>query len=505
MVVQQKSIVQAISHYAESLPEQIALRGSDTSLTYAQLKSAVTAQSKNWRRTFSGQLPTIALAVENCPAWVILDLAALECEIPLIPLPFFFSPAQWLHAIQDSGTTIVVTDCPEIFAPLLAHKVTDRDQFELAGKSLTQFTLMTQHDVNLPDGTAKITYTSGTTGNPKGVCLSIDNMLSVANSIADAARLTSKDVHLNVLPLATLLENVAGIYAPLLAGATCVLLPSSEVGLNGAAGLDIRKLTTALSKTKASTAIFTPELLHALVTHLETGIAVPENLRFLAVGGASVSPSLLNRAKHLTIPVFEGYGLSECASVVALNKPYINKIGSVGKPLPHINIELTDENEIVVNGNPCLGYVGQLRTPPNKIYTGDIGYIDEDDFLFITGRKKNIFITSFGRNVSPEWVERELKISPYIAQAVLYGEARPWNVAIIVPRQHASESQIESAVQALNKTLPDYARITRWLTADEPFSLENAQLTSNGRNRRDMIWQYYQDKINALYEEGNHV
>lgn len=501
--MQQNLINQAIAHHAHRLPEQIALRGAEVAFTYAELNRAIKIQVETWRELCVHRRPTMALAVENHPAWVILDLAALQCEIPLIPLPFFFSPAQWLHAMQDAGATVLVTDHPEMFEPLLAEKITQRIQFELAGKLLTQFTLREQGEVSLPAGTAKITYTSGTTGNPKGVCLSTDNMLNVAKSIAEATKLSPKDVHLNVLPLATLLENVAGIYAPLLVGATCVLLPSHEVGLSGATGLDIQKLLAMLKQNQASTAIFTPELLHALVLCIEAGAGSPGDLRFLAVGGASVSPALLKRAQKVAIPVFEGYGLSECASVVALNAPHVNKIGSVGKPLPHISIGLTDDSEIVVTGNAYLGYVGQQHLQQNSIYTGDIGYIDEDNFLFITGRKKNIFITSFGRNVSPEWVERELKISPYIAQAALFGEARPWNIAVIVPRQDASTEQIENAVQAVNRDLPDYARITRWIGAGEPFAVNNQQLTSNGRNRRDRIWQYYQDKINALYEGNN--
>lgn len=502
-MVKQNLIRQAIADHAKQLPEQIALRGRDISLTYAELNGAIKNQAEAWYTLCTNKHPTIALAVENHPAWVILDLAALECEIPLIPLPFFFSPAQWLHAMQDAGATLLITDRPELFESLLARITLHRIQFKLAGKQLTQFSLYPVEKSNLPAGTAKITYTSGTTGTPKGVCLSINNMLNVAKSIADATRLSTTDLHLNVLPLATLLENIAGVYAPLMVGATCILLPSNEIGLSGATGLDIKKLLTTLNETKASTAIFTPELLHALVSYLETGAAAPGNLRFLAVGGASVSPALLNRAKELSIPVFEGYGLSECASVVALNVPHVNKIGSVGKLLPHIDVEFTADNEIVVTGNAYLGYVGQKQTPKNSIFTGDIGYIDEDDFLFITGRKKNIFITSFGRNVSPEWVERELKISPHIAQAALYGEAKPWNVAVIAPRHSASDVQIENAVQEVNRHLPDYARITRWIAADEAFSLKNQQLTSNGRNRRDMIWQHYQDKINVLYE-GSH-
>ena len=482
-------------------PDQIALHGTDVSLTYAALNTAVSRQAKTWAaQTTETKRPTMALAVENHPAWIVLDLAAMACSIPLVPLPFFFSPAQWLHAMQNAGVSILVTDQPQLFEPLLAGNILSSSKFELAGKMLTQFALRNSDQVKLPDNTAKITYTSGTTGNPKGVCLSNENMLNVAKAIVAATQVSSADIHLSVLPLATLLENVAGVYATLLAGAGCFLLPNHETGLSGATGLDIKKLLATLKHTQASTAIFTPELLHALVVFIESGETASAHLRFLAVGGASVSPALLARANKLQIPVYEGYGLSECASVVALNVPSGNKIGSAGKPLPHIKVSFTHEQEIVVNGNAYLGYVGQEQQQQNTVHTGDIGQLDEDGYLIITGRKKNIFITSFGRNVSPEWVERELKITPCIAQAALFGEAKPWNVAVIVPRPAATEVQINDAIQTLNSRLPDYARISRWVRADAPFSTRNQQLTSNGRNRRDVIFQHYQDQINALYE-----
>jgi len=504
--VRKKHLInQAIAYNARQQPSKVALQGDKTSnevqgLTYDELQTAINHQVRAWGALCANQHPTMAVAVENHPAWVVLDLAALECRIPLVPLPFFFSPAQWLHAMQDAGASVLVTDHPELFEPLLTENITKSSQFTLAGKTLTQFEFNAKSAVNLPIGTAKITYTSGTTGSPKGVCLSVDNMLNVASAIAQATQLSAKDVHLSVLPLATLLENVAGVYASLLAGATCVLLPTSTIGLSGATGLDIKKLLATLKQTQASTAIFTPELLHALVLCVEAGTSPPNDLRFLAVGGASVSPALLKRAQQLSIPVYEGYGLSECASVVALNVPFINKIGSVGKVLPHVKVDFTDEHEIIVTGNAYLGYVGQQETQQNSIATGDIGYLDEDDYLIISGRKKNIFITSFGRNVSPEWVERELKISPHIAQVALFGEAKPWNVAVIVPRADTTTEKVERLVQTINNQLPDYARVTRWIIANEPFMLNNQQLTANGRNRREMILQCYQDEINALYE-----
>ena len=497
-------LINILTKRAFERPMDIALLGNDgnkeSAINYQELCDAVShLQHKFNLDEHSGAL---ALVLDNHPAWIVVDLAAMACELPLVPLPLFFSDVQILHAITDAGATRLITDNPQRFSAILGNLITAKIEFTIANKLLTQFSLAVKAKL-LPDNTAKITYTSGTTGQPKGVCLSNTAMLKVANSIKIATNLSKLDHHLCVLPLSTLLENVAGVYVALLAGATIHLLPSEQVGLNGS-NLDVKKLHDAFTQTKASTAIFIPQLLSALVLAREAGAAVLPHLRFLAVGGAHVSPQLLQRAQSMKIPVFEGYGLSESASVVALNTPQANKIGSVGKPLPHLEIAFSAESEILVKGANLLGYTNAnaLEEVSDFIQTGDVGYLDKDGFLFINGRKKNIFITSFGRNVSPEWVERELTNSKHIQQACLFGEAKPWNTALIIARTDATFLQIEEDIQAINQTLPDYARITQWLLADAPFSTNNLQLTANGRLKRDVIWQTYQEKINVLYE-GN--
>jgi acyl-CoA synthetase (AMP-forming)/AMP-acid ligase II len=125
----------------------------------------------------------------------------------------------------------------------------------------------------------------------------------------------------------------------------------TSTGLIGAAGFNAKKMLDALSDWQATTMILTPELLLGLIFAIEGGAPQPQRLRFIAVGGASVSPSLLERADRLGLPVYEGYGLSECASVVALNTPLARKLGSVGKPLPHLKVEIAEDGEILVSGN----------------------------------------------------------------------------------------------------------------------------------------------------------
>lgn len=489
-------LFQAIQQYAVNMPNHIALRdGNNGVLSYQDLLSEV-VQSQQELKTF-GENVTIALAMDNSPAWAVLDIAAIANKIPLVPIPAFFSDAQIVHAVGDAGASVLITDNPKRFQALFNQQIQQKSTFTVADKRLMVMHLSIASK-SLPNTTAKITYTSGTTGQPKGVCLSEQAMLKVAASIHQMVDLKPNNQHLCVLPLSTLLENVAGLYATLLAGGTTHILPCETVGLNGSS-LDITKMHQALNKTQANTAIFIPALLSAMVSQYEAGAEKLSALRFLAVGGASVAPSLLLRAQALGLPVFEGYGLSESASVVALSTPTANKIGSVGKPLPHVEIKFSDENEILVKGANHLGYTNNKNHTQTWLKTGDIGYLDADGYLLINGRKKNIFITSYGRNVSPEWVERDLTSTTIIEQACLFGEAKPWNTALIVAKPNITKAMIDSAIHQINQSLPDYARVSKWLLASEPFTVANQQLTPNGRPKRDTIWKTYQQPINALY------
>jgi long-chain acyl-CoA synthetase len=495
-------LIETLAKHASARRMDIALQGNAkneySSLTYADLTTEVQSVSTHLNESPS---PVLSLAMDNHPAWVVTDLAAMNCQIPLVPLPLFFSDSQLLHAMLDAGVTTLLTDQPERFSQILGDFITHKSTFTVAGKRLMRYDLQIPTK-KLPPETAKITYTSGTTGAPKGVCLSTKAMLNVSQSVALQTNIHAGYRHVCILPLSTLLENVAGVYASLLAGATVHILPSEQTGLSGSS-LNIKQLHSALALTQANTAIFIPELLSALVATLEAGAAKLKDLKFLAVGGAHVSKNLLQRAAALNIPVFEGYGLSESASVVALNTEKNNKIGSVGKPLPHVAIQFSEENEILVKGANLLGYTGEssAEITDGYIKTGDIGYMDDDGFLFINGRKKNIFITSFGRNVSPEWVESTLLNSPEILQVCVFGEAKPWNVAVLVLKNDALQANIHAVIEGINQALPDYARIKKWLFADAPFSVKNNQLTPNGRLKRDAISAAYQEKINDLYKE----
>lgn len=495
-------LLASIQEQARLHPQKIALRSTELQLSYAALMSDITSAETHLQ---AYDIHCLALSLDNTPAWVVWDLAALASKMSIVPIPAFFSPAQKQHAILDAAAEIIITDAAESWLTLLPEAQIVASH-TLAGQTV-HFLRLTQPRPFLHAEIAKITYTSGTTGQPKGVCLTQQAMWQVAASIQQAAAVTPDDKHFCILPFATLLENVAGVYATLLAGGTVVITPSAEVGFSGSQ-FEIKRLHESLLCQRASTAILIPELLRALVFALQNGLAPLPDLRFLAVGGARVAPALLADATALGLPVYEGYGLSECASVVTLNTAQAHQPGSIGKPLPHITLKRGEDGELWIKGNHYAGYTtadGNLQAPvldaDGFMPSGDLANVDAQGYWTLVGRKKNMFITSFGRNVSPEWVESLLCHGSQVVQVCVFGEAKPFNVAVIVAASQTTPAQIDAAIHQANAELPDYARISRWLVAEQPFSPHNGQLTANGRLKRDAIWQYYQASIAALYME----
>jgi long-chain acyl-CoA synthetase len=442
-------------------PEHIALRDRTASVRYGDLAAEI---QKRADRLVN--VKVLGIALDNSVDWILWDLAALKAEIPCVPLPPFFTKDQISHVLQTAGVTHL-----------------------LSPQGLCDTGISFQE--NLPKGTAKVTFTSGTTGKPKGVCLTQAAMEAVATSIVKILGDRLSETHASILPLAILLENVAGVYAALIAGCSVNLTGLEEFGSN------YENIYSILYKSKATSAILVPEVLRLLLGQVATKGNLT-NLKFIAIGGSKVDPALIAQAHNMGLPVYEGYGLSECASVVSLNIPKDNKAGTVGKFLPHVRARLVD-GEVQIKNSGFLGYIGD--TAPKLINSGDLGSVDENGFLSITGRKKNVLITSYGRNVSPEWVEAALLSQPTIAQAIVYGDAQPSLSALIVPS--SINADIRSAITVTNKSLPDYARIEDFKIVP-PFTIENQMLTGTGRPRREEILTYYttQEKNHELLQSA---
>jgi long-chain acyl-CoA synthetase len=469
-------------------PGRIALTDGKRSISFGQLASVVRTEAALLRGT--GGLRFGLLAENGCD-WAVADLALHHLNRVNVPLPAYFTPAQMRHALDDAGVDTLITD--------RSAEVMDRwPEFSTVGTMSSNGLAILQRAVDpaqrraVPAGTNKVTYTSGSTADPKGVCLPGAALDRATRAMLQATAPIGIGRHLCLMPLPTLLENLAGIHAPLRSGATCVIPSGADTGMNYGA-LDPQRLLRSLTLHRPESLVLVPELLRLLVRAAQSGFKLPPSLKFIAVGGAPVARTLLEEAASLGIPVFEGYGLSECGSVVCLNTPQARRLGSVGRPLPHVSLSLGDGGELRISGWLMSGYLGDtLAEGPQEIATGDLAEIDADGYVYIRGRLRNLFITSFGRNVSPEWIERELAHEPAIRHALAIGEGHPNVRALVCPvKPELEQAAIVHAVEHANERLPDYARVRHVVRMPEAPSLSNGLLTANGRLRRERVLEKF--------------
>jgi len=471
-------LFERIKQFAVEDPSRPALCDNCQIISYGEL-----AQKIDYLAAKLGteKIARLALFLDNGIDWALIDLACALAGIVVIPVPVFFSAEQQYWLLENSGADAIM-------GPVRDGWLTTAD----FGWPLQR--RQPESIQKLPAHTAKITYTSGTTGRPKGVCLSLAQMMTVAASLADRVAPAEARQHLTLLPLSTLLENITGLYVPLLTGACSRILSLSEVGFTGSSQFSPSILARALIQWQPHSLVLVPELLRLLIMLCTANRALIDSFRFVAVGGGKVAPDLLLKSRQLGLPVFEGYGLSECGSVVALNGPGNDLIGSVGKPLPHCQVSIAQDGEILVAGAMMLGYLGE-ESPASPVATGDLGRLDAQGFLHITGRKKNVQITAFGRNFSPEWIEAEAQIFPAIGRIVVFGDGLAANVALIQLTPGYEDHLVEQIAQ-LNSRLPDYARVHHTILAQ--FSTDNGLLTNNGRPIRPRILAQYSSAINQL-------
>jgi acyl-CoA synthetase (AMP-forming)/AMP-acid ligase II/pyrroloquinoline quinone (PQQ) biosynthesis protein C len=464
-------MIETLRRHAAENPERIALDPVTAApLSYAGLLAQVEAEAARLRLHFP-QPQTVALQLDHGAAATVLELALLDSGLPVLSLPRFFTADQTRKAMTASG----VTAC-------------------FAEPEGTGFRRRTAPAVTLPDGTARITFTSGSTGDPKGVCLSGAHMLTVAGAIVESVGSHHAGRHLALLPPGILLETVGGLFATVLAGGTYVCPPQAAVGLADPFRPDFAAMLDMIERQRITSLILVPEYLGGLVREMiASGRRLPL-LTLVAVGGARVPPELVEHARSLGLPVRQGYGLTEFASVVSLEDEEATGAGSAGRPLPHVTIRIAGDGEIMLGGPQCLGMIGGpsavgAASPAEGEYaTGDIGRIDAEGNLWIEGRKSNLIVTSFGRNVSPEWVESALLLQPEIMQAMVHGDGLPQPLALLVPA--GPDADIAAAVARANRLLPGYAHVAAWQEVPH-FTPMNGQLTGNGRLRRKAIADYW--------------
>ncbi len=436
-------------------------------------------------RELSLNKKAIGILASNGVAWAVAQLAGAVAGKTVVPLPTFFSAEQLGHIIRDADIGLIL--CSDEFRALAAPSGVAARPIDEKRRALP---------VEFREGFRQIIYTSGSTGLPKGVRLGGRQMEWSTAALAAASDANESDSYLSILPLPLLLETICAIFIPLLVGGKTHFLNQGAKIFGAGQALGV---ATMFENAKPSSSVLVPQLLDAWVEELTaSGIRAPATLRFVAVGGAPAPKVLVEKAWALGIPVHEGYGLSECCSVVALNRCGARKAGTVGQPLAGLRVSI-EEREIVVEGPSLMdGYLGGPDVG-GRWRTGDLGEIDAEGCLIVHGRKDNLLITSFGRNISPEWIETLLSGDHRIAFCAVLGHGEPHLSVLLVPTaagtewfMHADRADVLDFIACCCVDAPSYAVPKDFFVLSLPEVTRLGLLTSNGRFRRKQVADYFE-------------
>lgn len=421
-----------------------------------------------------------------------------------------------------------------------------------------------------PKEICTLVYTSGTTGYPKGVMLHHKGFITdVVNSEA-VFGLYPEDIFLSFLPLSHLYERLGGHWCPLYRGCTIayaddinsviddiqlvrptvmVSVPrlyekiSSKVIEQVEASPTLRKkiFYWALKTGRRFHELkFTNKksLFNTLKYHLAERLVFSKikqklggRFRFPISGGAPLSSETLKFFEAMGLQIVEGYGMTETHLIITLTPPGSTKYGSCGKPIPEVDVKIAEDGEILVHGETIMaGYYGnpeltrEMIDEEGWLHTGDIGHLDEENYLYITDRKKNILVTAGGKNVAPAPIEHALKRSKYIEDVCLIGDQRKFISAIIIPnfenlkiwaaRQnliYSTDSELignneivqlmMEEIENLQSDFARYEKVKKFILLPQPLTIENGEITPSLKIKRNIVEEHYKEQIDSLYLE----
>jgi long-chain acyl-CoA synthetase len=382
-----------------------------------------------------------------------------------------------------------------------------------------------------PDDLATIMYTSGTTGNPKGVMLTHGNLLSNALSTNQASPRQQGAVLLSWLPFSHIYARTVDHYLSMVAGVTLCLAESAETLVQNLAEIQPTHLSSVPRfYEKVLAAIAGPNVEES--RRRLRGVFGPR-LDWLSSGGAPLPLPVARAYQEAGLLLLQGYGLTESSPVISFNRKDAFKLESVGQPIPGVEVKIADDGEVLTRGPHVMkGYWKNPQATAEAIragwlHTGDLGRLDADGFLTITGRKKDLLVLSSGKKVVPTHIEGLLISDPCIDQAVLHGEGRNFLTALIVPNWSnlcaalagcgftevslgAAALACHPAVygfveQRIAKALADvspWERVKKFVILSEPFSIAADELTVSLKLRRQVVLAHHQTALEALYGEG---
>jgi len=537
----------------------------------------------------------VALLSENRPQWVVADMATLMIGAVNVPLYPSLPPNQIAYIIQNSECKAVITstmlqlnkirkiraELPTVKAVISINELDAPDEsvteFEVAKKLGEKFNHehpnafanleLSEHDL------ATLVYTSGTTGNPKGVMLThrnlCENLKSCNESMCKTLPIDERDSTLSFLPLCHTYERTAGYYLIFGCGATINYAESIET------------ITINLAEVRPTIVVTVPRLFERIKSGLFKSVdssspakrklfywalnvgyahakakrqgrfapilaaqyALADSLvlskvkerfggrlRYFISGGAALPKETGELFEALGIIILEGFGLTETSPVTHVNRAHKVKYGTVGPPIHNVEHKIAPDGEILLRGpNVMKGYWRDEQATKEVIdedgwfHTGDIGEIDEDNYLKITDRKKHIIVNSGGKNIAPLPIENLIAASPLVEQVVVIGEKRPFLSAIIVPnfdtlKTFADQNGIkyennldlmqkeeikklyDDLLRKISRDLASHEKVRRFLLVAEQFSIDKGEMTPTLKIKRKVVEQKFKDEIEALYK-----
>jgi long-chain acyl-CoA synthetase len=536
----------------------------------------------------------VALISENRPEWVVSDIAIHKLgavDVPIYPtltakqIEFIFNDAEVKYAIVSNSFQF--NKVKKIFNEVKSLKkviVISEKGVELE-KDVLSYTHVCQMgaDINKkqpdfknkikpkinPSNLLTIIYTSGTTGNPKGVMLTHSNLVSNIKSASQVITLSDTDVLLSFLPLCHSFERMAGYYTAFASGSTIAYAESVESVRDNLAEVKPtimtsvprlferiynrvhrqveegppmkrkifnwalatgRKYVFAKKHGFVSPALTIKHRLADKLVFHKLKTATGGRIRFFVSGGAALGREYGEFFEAVGLQIIEGYGLTESSPVITANRLDDYKFGSVGKPIPGVEVKIAEDGEILARGpNIMKGYWNNKHATEESIdndkwlHTGDIGVFDAEGFLIITDRKKHMFVSSGGKNIYPQPIEGLFLQSKYIDQFVLIGDRRMFLSALIVPdfdavKEYADRNKIsytdeddliskqeiyeiiEKEVSTLQKDLSNYERVRKFVLLSRPFSIDGGEITPTMKIRRKAVEEKYQNMIEEMYK-----
>ncbi|OGQ22605.1 MAG: hypothetical protein A3I05_04615 [Deltaproteobacteria bacterium RIFCSPLOWO2_02_FULL_44_10] len=517
----------------------------------------------------------VALFAATSVEWTLADLAILAAGGITVPLYPSLVDETISYILKDASPRFLFVDDEHKYQKLIAlgidsTKILQFSAFEKIrtwGKALSDDTIYLRIDQLASEVPASYIYTSGTTGKPKGVVITHGNIVAEVEAAQSVFHFPSSHIGLVVLPLAHVLarviqffqlasgcqaayaenieklaENYREVRPHFIVGVPRMLEKMHERIIASVEKLSSRKqrlFAWALKigeeysekKRTRATLSWSLKFFHVMATFLVFGPLrqrMGGRLSLFISGGAPLSKSIARFFYSVGLLVLEGYGLTETFGAITVNRPDDYHFGTVGKALPGVWIRWASDGELLVKG-PMV-FREYLHQPEETkaafddegwLKTGDIGEYSKDGFLRITDRKKNIIVTSGGKNIAPQPIEEMLLRSPFIDHVMLVGDARKYLIAVLSVQHEALmryfqekgeswsgkvdakvEALIAEVIASVNAKLSSYETIKRFLIVEGSFTIEGGDLTPTLKLKRDTIYRKYQPQIEALYKSS---